>query len=75
VQGAIIPVTIGSFCDVDWRRMQTNFRVIFPTGVLESAPQFHVLVTRTGSAEKSAAFQRAVVRTYPNISIIDLGWY
>jgi putative ABC transport system permease protein len=53
--------------------VQTNFRVIFPAGVLETAPQFHVLVTRVTSNEASAAFQQAVVRQFPNVSIIDLG--
>jgi len=41
--------------------------------VLEDAPQFHVLITRVPSAEVSAKFQQAVVRQFPNISIIDLG--
>jgi putative ABC transport system permease protein len=73
VQGALIPTIVGSFREVDWQRVQTNFRVIFPAGVLEDAPQFHVLVTRVPSNEASAAFQRAVVRRFPNVSIIDLG--
>jgi putative ABC transport system permease protein len=73
VQGSIIPTTIGSLRSVDWRRMQTNFRVIFPSGVLETAPQFFVLITRVPSAEVSASFQQSVVKIFPNISIIDLG--
>lgn len=73
VQGALMPTIVGSLRDVDWQRVQTNFRVVFPSGVLESAPQFHVLVTRVPSSEVSAAFQQAVVQQFPNISIIDLG--
>ena len=73
VQGALMPTIVGSFREVDWRRVQTNFRVIFPSGVLEDAPQFHVLVTRVPSNEASAAFQQAMVRQFPNVSIIDLG--
>ena len=73
VQGALISTVIGSLRQVDWQRVQTNFRVVFPPGVLEQAPQFHVLITRVPSPEASATFQRAVVRRYPNISIIDLG--
>ena len=73
VQGVLTPVTVGSYREVDWNRVQTNFRVIFPTGVLEDAPQFHVLITRVPSSEASAAFQQAVVARYPNVSIIDLG--
>ncbi len=72
VQGTLIPTVVGSFRQVDWQRVQTNFRVVFPTGVLEEAPQFHVLVTRVPSPEVSARFQQAVVRKYPNVSVIDL---
>ncbi|HCN84034.1 MAG TPA: ABC transporter permease [Sphingobacteriaceae bacterium] len=73
VQGVLTPVKVGSFRRVDWGRVQTNFRVLFPTGVLEEAPQFHVLITRVPSNEVSARFQQAVVSAYPNISIFDLG--
>ena len=72
VQGALIPTVVGSFREVDWNRMSTNFRVLFPKGVLEDAPQFHVLLTRVRSNAASARFQQAVVRQFPNVSIIDL---
>src|SRR5690606_37217703 len=64
---------VGSIREVDWRRIGTNFFVVFPTGVLEEAPQFHVLLSRTASAEESASIQLAVVQAYPSISAIDLG--
>ena len=73
VQGAPVSTRVGSLRKVDWNRIQTNFLVIFPSGVLEDAPQFHVLLTRVPSNEASAGFQQAVVRAYPNISMIDLG--
>lgn len=73
VQGAPLDAVVGSIRKVDWNRIQTNFLLIFPAGVLEDAPQFHVLLTRVPSNEVSANFQRAVVKTYPNISMIDLG--
>lgn len=72
VQGALIPVIVGSLREVDWNRIQTNFRVVFPAGVLDQAPQFHVLLTRVPSPEASVAFQQDVVRSFPNVSIIDL---
>lgn len=72
VQGALIKTYVGSFREIDWRRVQTNFLVLFPKGVLEKAPQFHVLITRINDNELSARYQQAVVRSYPNISIIDL---
>ncbi|KIC91360.1 ABC transporter permease [Flavihumibacter sp. ZG627] len=73
VQGALVSTVVGSLRKVDWNRVQTNFRVIFPKGVLESAPKFHVLITRVPSKESSASFQRAVVSAYPTVSMIDLG--
>ena len=73
VQGAPLTAVVGSIRKVDWNRIQTNFLLIFPVGVLEDAPQFHVLLTKVPSNEVSANFQTAVVKTYPNISMIDLG--
>jgi len=73
VQGLSIPAVVGSVRQVNWNKIQTNFQVVFPTGVLEDAPQFHVLLTHVPSTKVSAKFQQAVVRKYPNVSIIDLG--
>ena len=72
VQGFVIPAIVGSFRKVDWNRIQTNFLVIFPEGVLEEAPQFHVLLTRIPDKETSARFQQLMVKQFPNVSIIDL---
>ncbi|GGC60549.1 permease [Pedobacter quisquiliarum] len=72
VQGVMVPAIVGSIREVDWNRVQTNFRLVFPKGVIDDAPQFHVLVTRVPNAAASAAFQQKVVSTYPNVSIIDL---
>ena len=72
VQGAVMDTYVGSIREVDWQRVQTNFVVVFPTGVLERAPQFHVLITRVASDQQAAQFQQAVVRGFPNVSVIDL---
>lgn len=73
VQGVRIPAIVGSFREVDWNRVQTNFRLIFPMGVIDNAPQFHVLMTRVPNDAVSAQMQQAMVRQFPNVSIIDLG--
>lgn len=73
VQGVRIPTIVGSFREVDWNRVQTNFRLIFPKGVIDDAPQFHVLMTRVPDEATSARMQQAVVTRFPNVSIIDLG--
>ncbi len=73
VQGAPIQTIVSGTRQIDWNRVQTNFLVLFPAGVLEQAPQFHVLMTRVADTKQSAAFQRDLVRLYPNVSAIDLG--
>ncbi len=73
VQGAIMKTVVGSTREVDWNRVQTNFLIVFPSGVLEQAPQFHVLVTRTPDNQTAARFQQELVMQFPNVSAIDLG--
>lgn len=72
VQGKLMETVVGSIRQVDWARMQLNFSVVFPTGVLENAPQFHVLTTNAPDKKSSANLQRELVRKFPNVSIIDL---
>lgn len=72
VQGVPVATRVASLREVEWRRIQPNFFVVFPRGVLESAPAMHVLVTRVSSSGDSARMQRAVVKSFPNVSIIDL---
>lgn len=72
VQGVMMPAYITSVREVDWQRVQTNFFVVFPKGVLEEAPQFHVLLTRTETEAEAATLQSSVVRAYPNVSSIDI---
>jgi putative ABC transport system permease protein len=73
VQGSPVAAVIASTRSVNWNKMQTNFLIVFPKGVLEDAPQFYAMLTRVPSKKASALYQQAVVRTFPNISIIDLG--
>lgn len=72
VQGVSLPVVVGSIRKINWNKMQTNFIVLFPKGVLEDAPQTFAYVSRTDSKEASAAFQKTSVSDLPNVSIIDL---
>lgn len=72
VQGVLMETVIGSIRNVDWGRMQLNFSMVFPIGVLETAPQFHVLSTKTKDETASANIQRELVKAFPNVSIIDL---
>ena len=73
VQGSPMQTVVASIRTVNWNKMQTNFFVVFPTGVLEDAPQFYAMLTRVPSKQASAKYQQAVVQKFPNISMIDLG--
>ena len=72
VEGVSIPARVASLREVEWRRIQPNFFVVFPLGVLDGAPAMYVLVTRVSSTQDSARMQRAVVKSFPNVSVIDL---
>jgi len=73
VQGVQMLTRVSSFRKVNFNRVQTNFIVLFPAGVLESAPQFYVEITRVPDSKVSAHFQQMVVRNFPNVSVVDLG--
>jgi putative ABC transport system permease protein len=72
VQGVLLPTQVANIREVDWQRLEPNFFVVFPEGVLESAPQFFAMVARTDSSQVSASLQRVLVERFPNVSAIDL---
>lgn len=72
VQGRIMNTVVQSIREVDWSRLQPNFSIVFPSGVLENAPQFGVMTTRTTNDQGSAQLQQQLVRQFPNVSILDL---
>lgn len=72
VQGLPLRTRVTSLREVEWRRMEPNFFVVFPRGVLEAAPKFFVAATKVGSPADSARVQQAVVSALPNVSAIDL---
>jgi putative ABC transport system permease protein len=73
VQGRPIKTYIGSLREVKFAQVSTNFLVLFPEGVLDQAPKFHVLITKTKTDREAADVQAEIVREFPNISIINLG--
>jgi putative ABC transport system permease protein len=72
VQGVPMRSRVSSVRAVEWRRLEPNFFVVFPEGVLEPAPKFHVAAVRAQDADHSARVQRAVVAALPNVTAIDL---
>ncbi|MEM6334966.1 MAG: FtsX-like permease family protein, partial [Bacteroidota bacterium] len=72
VQGLPVQTRITSIREIDWQRLSSNFFVIFQPGVLEEAPQFFIATTRATGDEAGGRLQQAIVRAYPNVSVIDL---
>lgn len=72
VQGLPMLTRVASLREVEWRRLEPNFFMVFPAGVLEPAPKFYVAATRAPTPADSARIQRAVVSALPNVSAIDL---
>jgi putative ABC transport system permease protein len=71
IQGVVVETRVTSLRRVDWEHLATNFFVVFEPGVLEEAPQMHVVVARVPDAEQRAELQRDLVARFPNISVID----
>lgn len=72
VQGVPMQARITSLREVDWRRFEPNFFMLFPTGIFENAPQTHMIFSRAETAEASAKLLRASVKSFPNVTVIDL---
>jgi putative ABC transport system permease protein len=72
VQGVPVAARVTSLRRVEWRRMSPNFFVVFPDGVLESAPKFYVMAAKAAGPAESARIQQAVVAAFPNVSALDL---
>jgi len=71
VQGIPITTILGSRRSVTSDRVNSKFQAIFPTGVLEEAPQFHVLLVKTGGLRARVDLQKEIVSRYPGISVVS----
>lgn len=72
IQGIDLRTKIANLRKVEWRRVQANFFVVFPNGVLDDAPGFNILTTKVADSAISGRMQMAVSKEYPNVSSIDL---
>jgi putative ABC transport system permease protein len=72
VQGTRLVTYVGSTREIEFKNLSTRFFIIFPNGVLEKAPQFQVLVTKTPDNETVTRYRGEVVKAFSNVSVIDL---
>ena len=71
VSGVEIPSVVTSLRSVEWDRLEPNFFAILEPGVLESAPQTILMVTRIPDDGERERVQRSLVGAYPNVSALD----
>ncbi|MEN9359737.1 MAG: hypothetical protein RL095_1272 [Verrucomicrobiota bacterium] len=72
VDGEALSCRVTAVRRVEWMQMRPNFFIIFPSKVLEKAPQMQVLVLRSADAKRSAELQKLCVTRFPNVSVLDL---
>jgi putative ABC transport system permease protein len=70
VGGMLIERNVSSVRKVDWGSMRANFYVMFPIAQLTGVPVTYMGAFRTPS--QGAAFDNALVKTYPNITSVDM---
>jgi putative ABC transport system permease protein len=72
VQGVPVKAFISGVRKVDWPKDPPNFIFVFPSGVLEEAPQVFVTATRIDDQQIANRFQQQLILQFPNVSLIDL---
>jgi putative ABC transport system permease protein len=73
IAGRKISARVTSIRRVDWRNSRTGFMVLFRPGALENAPQMLITpINAPGNEAERARFQRVLLDSYPNISVIDV---
>jgi len=72
VQGVPVNAKIAGIREVEWPKDPPNFIFVFPSGVLENAPQVFVTATKIGDQKQANQFQQKLIELFPNVSLIDL---
>jgi putative ABC transport system permease protein len=72
VQGRQLKAVVKSFRKVKWTSFKPNFFILFPSGVLEDAPQMFLTSVSKSPPEKLKEFQTKLSENFRNVSIIDI---
>ena len=74
VGGMMIDSKVSSIRKVDWGSMRANFYVMFPVAQLAGVPATYMGAFRVpaASGNNGAAFDNALVKSYPNITNVDM---
>lgn len=71
VQGVPITLTVTSIRRVSWESFNMNFFLLVDSGVLEGAPQSHLLTTQL-SAAREPEVQDQLASQYPNVTLVSV---
>ena len=69
IAGVVSQATITSLRKVDWGSMRANFFVIFPMNQMENMPATYMSAYKSSG---QAGFDNALVRSFPNITQVDM---
>jgi putative ABC transport system permease protein len=72
VQGVTVRTRVSSLREVNWARFEPNFFVVTNHAALAAAPKQFVILAHVPTSSGVARLQRDIVRTYPNVSSLDL---
>lgn len=72
VQGVPIRTVVGSVRSIKWQLGRQNFGVLWPVGVLESAPTVFAVSTQVEGRGETVALQQLLQARHANVSLIDL---
>jgi putative ABC transport system permease protein len=71
VAGADLTGVVSSLREVDWDSFRVNFFVLAPPGLLDDFPKTYV--TSFHLPERRGSALSAMVRAFPNVTVIDVG--
>ena len=71
VAGVEVPTVVRSLREVEWTRLEPNFFAVLEPGAVDGAPQTALILARIDDPEARAAFQRALIEGFPNVSALD----
>lgn len=72
IQGVFLEGQVKNMRQVKWTSFQPNFFVQFQEGAIEEAPKTFLAGVPNLPKEEKLKIQNALVRKYPNVSIIDV---
>ncbi len=71
VQGVPVELRVTSIRSVSWQSFNMNFFLVVEPGVLESAPQTHLVTTQL-AADRESDVQDRLAAAFPNVTLVSV---